>query len=313
MKYRHTPVLVNEVLENLSLKPECIIVDCNLGEGGHSTEIAKKLKPLKGKLIGIERDEKIFNKAKENLKGFREIVTLINDNFINLKKVLADLNINKVDNVLFDLGISTYHYFDDNRGFSFLNDQPLDMRLDKNCEYSASEILNTFDEKKIAEILIKYGEERFAKRIAGKIVRFRQEKEILTTGTLVQIVDQAIPDKFKPKKISPATKTFQALRIFINNELDNVENVLPETMDILNKGGRLLVITFHSLEDRIVKHFIRDNSRKCTCPPQLPVCVCGRNPVLKNLTGRAIVPTEQEIKNNNASRSAKLRVAEKQV
>ncbi len=298
-------------MSNLNFKPGCVVIDCNVGEGGHSYKIAQRLKPLNGKLIGFERDGKIFEKARENLKEFGNTVELYKENFTEIQSVLAQNGVKQADNVLFDLGISSFHYFDDNRGFSFRTCQPLDMRLDNSCKYSASEILNTFDEKKIAEIIRKYGEEKFAKRIAGKITRFRQKKEIKTTAELVEIIERAIPDKFKPKKISPATKTFQALRIYINSELYNLESVLPVATKLLKKGGRLLVITFHSLEDRIVKHFIREKAKVCKCPPELPVCVCGQNPVLKDLTRRAIVPTEQEIFENKPSRSAKLRVAEK--
>lgn len=312
MKYRHTPVLVNEVLENIPFRPGIRILDCNLGEGGHSSLIAKEIiKSGGGTLIGLERDEKIFKKAEKNLREYSDIIKIVNENFVNLDKVLNKLSIFEIDVILFDLGISSFHYFDDDRGFSFMDEQKLDMRLDKTCEYSASDILNSFEERKIAEIIKEYGEERFAKRIARNVIKVRQDETILKTEQLVEIVKMSIPRKFWPKHISPATKTFQALRIYVNSELENLKNVLPKAFEILNKGGRLLVISFHSLEDRIVKRFMNEMSKKCVCPPEIPVCVCDNKPKLKVLSKRAISPTDEEIQRNKASRSAKLRVAEK--
>ncbi len=314
MKYRHTPVLVNEVMGHIPFRKNITILDCNLGEGGHSLRIASEIQSQGGgMLIGIERDKQIFLRAKRNLKDFSHIVTLVNNNFTNLSEVLQGISVEAVDVILFDLGISSYHYFDDGRGFSFMTDQPLDMRLDDTCPISANEILNTFEEQKIAEILSVYGEERFARNIARNVVKNRNIKPFETTFELVETVKSSVPRKFWPKNISPATKTFQALRIYVNSELENLKNVLPVAVEKLKKGGRLIVISFHSLEDRIVKQFMNEMSKECICPPQVPVCVCNHHAVLKVITRRAIVPTDEECETNKASRSAKMRVAEKLV
>jgi 16S rRNA (cytosine1402-N4)-methyltransferase len=312
LTYRHASVLVEEVLSHISFGPDRVVVDCNLGEGGHSAKIAEVLEKYIGtRLIGLERDKKILEVAKKNLSVFGSLPVLVNSNFVDLKKVLSGLSIDKVDAILFDLGISAYHYFDDDRGFSFMKDEPLDMRLDDACAYSASDIINNFDEKKLADIFYTLGEERFSRKIAYKIVRQRAEEKIDTTMALVDVIKSAVPRKFWPKNISVATKVFQALRIYVNSELDNLVNVLPDALSSLKVGGRLLVITFHSLEDRIVKQFFRNKSRGCICPKEVPVCVCNNKPSLKIITKNAIMPTILEVENNKASRSAKLRVAEK--
>ena len=312
MKYRHTPIFVEEVLKQIPFQDDIILVDCNLGEGGHSKEIAAKLQKKKRvRLIGIERDLRIMSRARENLAEFSDFITLVNDNFINLKSILETHNVKETDAILFDLGISMFHYFDDCRGFSFMKDEPLDMRLDDNCSLSAKDVLNTFSEKEISEILKYYGEERNSKQIARNIIRYRTKKSIETTYELVEIVKSSVPRKFWPKKVSPATKTFQALRIYVNSELDNLKKVLPVATDCLKKGGKIIVITFHSLEDRIVKHYFMEMARGCICPPEVPICVCNNKPVLKIITKNAINPSEEEIKNNSSARSAKLRIAEK--
>lgn len=312
MKYRHTPVLVNEIMGRIPFRKDITVLDCNLGEGGHSLKIAGEMrKHGGGRLIGIERDKQIFLRAKRNLADFSDIVTLVNDNFTNLSEVLNRISVEAVDVILFDLGISSYHYFDDDRGFSFMTDQPLDMRLDETCSISANEILNTFEERKIAEILNVYGEERFGRNIARSVVKSRKIKPFETTFELVETVKSSVPRKFWPKNISPATKTFQALRIYVNSELDNLRGVLPVAVEKLRKGGQLIVISFHSLEDRIVKQFMNEMGKDCICPPQVPVCVCDNHAILKVITRRAIVPTDEELENNKASRSAKMRIAEK--
>ncbi len=306
----HTPVMLNEVLYYLDIKEDDIVVDCTLGEGGHSFEILKRLK--NGKLIGIEKDEEILKKAKERLEPFKDRFIPVRANFSDIKDIVSSIIEDKgVNKILFDLGISMFHIKESKRGFSFLKDEPLDMRLDPSNSLSASDVINTFDEKKLSAIIWAYGEERFASRIARFIVQERKNNPITTTLQLSDIIKRAIPRKFWPKKIHPATRTFQAIRIFVNDEIDILENALKDAIELLKPEGRICVITFHSLEDRIVKSVFNDSAKGCICPPGFPVCICGRKKKIKILTRKPIMSGEKEKEENPSARSAKLRCAEK--
>jgi len=304
----HKPIMVEKVLEYLDIHEGDIVVDCTLGEGGHSSFFIEKIN-IGGKVIGIEQDETILNISKERFRDYGNKFIPIKGNFYDIKRIINDTVGRKVDKIFFDLGISMYHYEKSGRGFSFSRDEPLDMRLDLSNPLSAGEIINRYDKKKLSKIIWAYGEERFANRIADFIVRERKNHPITTSIQLADIVKRAIPRKFWPKKIHPATRTFQAIRYYVNDEIDILEKSLRDAVDILEKWGRICVISFNSLEDRIVKSVFRELSRGCTCPPDFPVCVCGCKKLLKVVVKKPIIPDEKEISNNPSSRSAKMRCA----
>ena len=302
----HKPVLLKETIDALNLKNDSVVVDATFGGGGHSQEILKII--TNGKLIGIDADQRAIESfEKENGQDAR--IILVNDNFSNLEDILESLKIEKVDAILADLGWSSDQLI--GKGMSFMQDERLDMRLDETQEITAEKVVNDYSEEDLRKIIQDYGEERFAKSVARKIVAKREEKKIETTGELAEIITMAMPDKYKHGRIHPATRTFQAIRIEVNHELDNLEKFLPAAVAGLKSGGRLAVIAFHSLEDRIVKKIFRENARGCICPPDFPQCVCDQVPIVKVITKKPIVAEEAEILDNPRARSAKLRVAEK--
>jgi len=305
----HNPVMVEKVLSCLCIKSDDIIVDCTLGEGGHASHFLPVLH--EGYLIGIEQDAALLERAISRLKDYEERIVPARDNFSNLKSILKRIVKDGVDKIFFDLGISMFHIKESGRGFSFSREEPLDMRLDQSKPMRGIDVVNRFDEKKLAEIIWAYGEERFSNRIVHFIAQERQKKEITTSTQLADIIKRAIPRKHWPKNIHPATKTFQAIRIFVNDEIDILENALRDGIACLKPGGRICVISFHSLEDRIVKSVFKDLTKGCTCPPDFPVCVCGGKKIIKIITKKPLVPDEEEIRNNPASRSARLRCAYK--
>ncbi|MEK6544976.1 MAG: 16S rRNA (cytosine(1402)-N(4))-methyltransferase RsmH [Nitrospinota bacterium] len=306
----HIPVLLDEVINQLQCQQNRIYVDATLGDGGHAEEILKKSSPS-GILIGIDRDEDSIRFAEKRLYSYRERVFLFRENFRNIKNVINKIEIYNVDGVLFDLGVSTRQFMIAERGFSFSRDAPLDMRMDRSDNMVAEEIINDTSEEQLRDIIWKYGEERWAGRIARSIIREREKMPIKTTFQLAKIVFSAIPPAYRSKRIHPATKTFQSIRIAVNNEIEILKDTIRDAIDILNPGGRICVISYHSLEDRIVKNLFRELERGCICPPALPICVCGRKGIIKIVTKRHIAPSEDEIKKNPRARSAKLRGAEK--
>ena len=308
MEFKHYPVMLQECIEGLKIKKDGIYVDGTLGGAGHSKEIAKKLSD-KGKLIGIDRDEEALKAAKENLKKFQNII-YIHDNHDNIQEILKDLKIQKVDGILLDLGVSSYQLDEKNRGFSYLGENELDMRMDKTQELNAKIVINTYPEEKLANLIYEYGEERFSRQIAKNICEQRKQKEITTTKELVEIIEKTIP-KSKQKDGHPAKRTFQAIRIEVNNEIKPLYQTVKNCIECLNSEGRLCIITFHSLEDRAVKNAYIEASGKCTCPSDLPYCVCGAKKLGKIITKKPIIPTEKEREENSRSQSAKLRIFEK--
>ena len=309
MEARHISVLLEECIEALNIRPDGIYVDGTLGLGGHSAAIAERL--TTGLLIGIDRDETAIQRAGERLKPFGERVTLVHGNFRNTAAILDNLGISGVDGMLFDLGVSSPQLDEAGRGFSFMHDAPLDMRMDANDELNAWFIVNCWPEEKLKRILYDYGEERYAPRIAAAILRARAEKPIATTLELVEVIRSAMPAQALREKQHPAKRTFQAIRIAVNDELEAVRTLIETAPDKLNPGGRLAVISFHSLEDRIVKLGIRDREDGCTCPREFPVCTCGFVQTLRSVTRKPILPTPEELAANPRARSAKLRVAER--
>jgi 16S rRNA (cytosine1402-N4)-methyltransferase len=311
----HKPVLLKESIELLQLKPGMTVVDATLGGGGHSLEILRKIEP-RGKLIAIDEDCQAierFENIPGNLKLSRkkENVILINDNFSRLEKILERLKIGEIDAVVADLGVSSDQLSDKGKGFSFLSDGPLDMRMNPEGELTAGAVVNNYSEKDLASIFWKFSEERYARRIAKEIANQRKIRPIRGTLELVGVISRAIPEKYKHQKLHFATRVFQALRIEINREIENLEKFLPQAVDVLKPGGRIAVISFHSGEDRIVKNFFRENARGCICPVNFPVCRCRGTGSLKIITKKPTVPTEKEIRENPRARSAKMRVAEK--
>lgn len=309
IEFNHVSVLLNESIENLNIKPDGIYVDGTMGGAGHSLEIAKKLSK-KGMLIGIDRDEEALEVAKERLKEFSN-VKYVHDNHDNIYKIIKDLELNGVDGILLDLGVSSYQIDEKTRGFTYMDDGPLDMRMDKSQELTAEYIVNNYKEKELARIIFEYGEEKFSKKIARNICECRKNKKIETTAELVKIIERSIPGKFREKNSHPAKRTFQAIRIEVNNEIEPLYNTIKNSINALNSKGRLCVITFHSLEDRMVKKAYIDAEGKCTCPKDLPYCVCENKSLGKIITKKPILPTEKEMQENSRSRSAKLRVFEK--
>ena len=309
MEFKHKPVMLSECIEGLNIKPDGIYVDGTLGGAGHSKEIAKRLSK-DGLLIGIDRDDDALKAAKENLKEFQN-VKFVKDNHDNIKQILEDLEIEKVDGILLDLGVSSYQLDERNRGFSYLGENELDMRMDKTQELTAQKVVNTYSEEKLANIIYEYGEERFSRQIAKNICEERKQKEIVTTKQLVEIIEKSIP-RSKQNDGHPAKRTFQAIRIEVNDEIKPLYNTIKNCIDCLNDNGRLCVITFHSLEDRAVKNAMNDAKGKCTCPSDLPYCVCGAKSLGKIITRKPIVATEEELEQNSRSKSAKLRIFERE-
>ena len=309
MEFNHVSVLLNECLEGLNIKENGIYVDGTLGGAGHSSEILKRLSK-EGRLIGIDQDTDALKAAKERLKDYSN-VTFVHSNFSNIENVLNNLNIDGVDGILMDLGVSSYQLDEGERGYSYMKDAPLDMRMNRENDFSAYNVVNEYSEEDLYRIIRDYGEEKFAKRIASFIVENRQEKNIETTLELVEIIKNAIPAKARREGPHPAKRTFQAIRIEVNSELSILNKTIEDGVEKLNKGGRMAIITFHSLEDRIVKNKFRDLAVSCRCPKEFPVCVCGEKAKVKIISRKAIEPTKEEVEINPRSRSAKLRVIEK--
>lgn len=307
MEFKHVSVLLEECLEALAIKPDGTYVDCTLGGAGHSMEILKRLD--KGRLIGIDQDMDALNNAKRKLEGFGN-VSLVHSNFENIKEILIENASGGVDGILMDLGVSSYQLDNSERGFSYMQDAPLDMRMNRDEVLSAYEVVNTYREEEIYRIIRDYGEEKFAKRVASFIVKAREEKKIETTLELVDIIKAAIPAKARREGPHPAKRTFQAIRIEVNRELSILRQTIFDGTESLKSGGRMAIITFHSLEDRIVKHAYKELLEPCTCPRNMP-CICGRKPKVIIITKKPIEPGAQEIEMNPRSRSAKLRVIEK--
>lgn len=310
MEFHHVSVLLDECIENLNIKPDGVYVDCTMGGAGHSKEIVKKLSN-KGLFIGFDQDKNAIKTAKERLSEYSDRVKFVHSNFENIKDELEKIGVYKIDGVLADLGVSSHQLDEADRGFSYMQDAPLDMRMDVRCEFSACDVVNGYTEEELAKIIKDYGEENWAKRIAKFIVEERKEKKIETTKELVDIIKKAIPKKARIDGPHPAKRTFQAIRIEVNNELGVITKMIEDASSIMNKGGRICIITFHSLEDRIVKNAFKELSLDCICPPHLPMCQCDKKSEVKIITRKPIIPTDEEIEVNPRSRSAKLRVAEK--
>ena len=308
-EFHHVSVLLQECLEGLNIRPEGIYVDGTLGGAGHSSRIAQRL--TTGRLIGIDRDPVALAAAGERLKPWKDRVTLVHSNFCEIKQVLSDLQIPGVDGILLDLGVSSPQLDDGQRGFSYMADAPLDMRMNGEDVLTAREVVNTWPQEELKRILYTYGEERYAPQIASAICRHREEAPIETTLELVDIIRSAMPAAALREKQHPAKRSFQAIRIAVNDELGSVEKVMADAIPLLNPGGRLAVITFHSLEDRIVKNAMAEAAKGCTCPPNFPVCVCGKKPQVKLISRKPIVSGAAELAENPRARSAKLRVCEK--
>ena len=308
MEFKHKPVMLEQCINGLNIKRDGIYVDGTLGGAGHSKEILKRLSN-KGLLIGIDRDEDALNAAKENLKEFQNVI-YVHNNHDNIKEILEELKIDNVDGILLDLGVSSYQLDERNRGFSYLGENELDMRMDKSQKLTAKEVVNEYKEEDLANVIYEYGEERFSRQIAKNICKQRKEKEIKTTKELVDIIEKSIPKKFQNDG-HPAKRTFQAIRIEVNNEIKPLYNTVLNSIDCLKPGGRLVIITFHSLEDRAVKNAYIEAKGKCTCPKDLPYCVCGAKSLGEIITKKPIIATDEEIEENSRSKSAKLRIFER--
>ena len=309
MEFQHRSVLLDECIDALSIRPDGIYLDGTLGGAGHSLEICRRL--TTGRLIGVDRDEVALRAAVERLKPFADRVTTVHSNFCEINTILDGLGLDGVDGMLFDLGVSSPQLDDASRGFSYMADAPLDMRMDRGEALTASTVVNEWPQEELRRILYEYGEERYAPQIAAAIVRRRQQRPIETTLELVDVIRSAMPPQALREKQHPAKRSFQAIRIAVNDELASVSRLMHDAIDRLNPGGRLAVITFHSLEDRIVKNAMQAAAKGCTCPPEFPVCICGKKPKVRVLTRKPIVSGAQELAENPRARSAKLRVAEK--
>ena len=309
MEFSHKSVLLWECIDALNIRPNGIYLDGTLGGGGHSLEICRHL--TTGRLIGVDRDEAALEAARKRLSRHARKVTLVHDNFENIALILDSLNLDKIDGMLFDLGVSSPQLDDGSRGFSYMTDAPLDMRMDRGSSLTAYDIVNNYPKDELRRILYEYGEERYAPQIAAAIERVRSDRPIETTLELVDIIKSAMPERALREKRHPAKRSFQAIRIAVNDELGAVSRMMRASIDHLNPGGRLCVITFHSLEDRIVKNAMAEAAKGCTCPPSFPVCVCGRTPKVQVLTKKPIIATMEEVRENPRARSAKLRVAVK--
>ena len=310
MEFSHIPVMPDECIEGLDIKADGIYVDGTLGGAGHSRLIAERLGP-EGMLIGIDRDEDAIAASRERLADAKCQVKLVKSEFRNIKQILRDLEIPEIDGALLDLGVSSFQLDEPERGFSYMQDAPLDMRMDRESSFSAYDVVNGYEEKELAKVIKEYGEERWAARIASFIAKARKEKPLETTGELVDEIKKAIPASARRDGPHPAKRTFQAIRIEVNDELDTLAGALEDFIDVLGKGGRLCVITFHSLEDRIAKETFNRRLNPCTCPPEFPVCVCGKKADIKKITKKPLRPTDEEVEENPRSRSAKVRIIEK--
>ncbi len=308
--FSHIPVLLNETVEGLRIRPDGIYLDGTVGGGGHSEEIAKRLSD-KGRLVCLDQDSEAIEAAGKRLEPYSDRVFIMKSNFADIRKAAGELKITGFDGILIDIGVSSHQLDTAERGFSYMKDAPLDMRMDKDAPLSARDVVNTYSESELARIIKDYGEERFAKNIARRICAEREQNPIETTLQLAQIIRKAIPAKYREDHTNPAMRTFQAVRIEVNDELSILERALEEMIDLLNEGGRLAVITFHSLEDRIVKNAFRTAENPCTCPPQFPVCVCGKKSKGRVITKKPVTPKEEEIEDNIRAHSAKLRIFER--
>lgn len=309
MEFKHKSVLLNETIDGLNIKPDGIYVDGTLGGGGHAYEVCRRLGE-KGSIVGIDQDAAAIEAAGARLKDFGEKVTIVRSNYCDMKSKLHELGIDKVDGIVLDLGVSSYQLDTAERGFSYREDAPLDMRMDTRQKMTARDIVNDYTEADLYRVIRDYGEDKFAKNIAKHIVQARAVKPVETTAELSEIIRASIPMKFQKKSGHPAKRTFQAIRIELNRELDVLRDSLDDMIDLLNPGGRLCIITFHSLEDRIVKSAFRKNENPCTCPPDFPVCVCGKKSKGSIITKKPILPSEEELEYNSRSKSAKLRIFE---
>ena len=309
MEFKHKSVLLNETIDGLNIKPDGIYVDGTLGGGGHAYEVCRRLGE-KGSIVGIDQDAAAIEAASARLKDFGEKVTIVRSNYCDMKSKLHELGIDKVDGIVLDLGVSSYQLDTAERGFSYREDAPLDMRMDTRQKMTARDIVNEYTEADLYRVIRDYGEDKFAKNIAKHIVQARAMKPVETTAELSEIIRASIPMKFQKKSGHPAKRTFQAIRIELNRELDVLRDSLDDMIDLLNPGGRLCIITFHSLEDRIVKSAFRKNENPCTCPPDFPVCVCGKKSKGSIITKKPILPSEEELEYNSRSKSAKLRIFE---
>ena len=310
MDFKHVSVLLDETITGLNIKPDGIYVDGTLGGGGHAYEILKKLSS-KGRLIGIDQDGEALQAAGERLKEFEDKVTLVRDNYCEIERVLQDLNIEKVDGIVLDIGVSSYQLDNLERGFSYKSDAPLDMRMDTRQVLTAADVVNTYSENELFKIIKDYGEDKFAKNIAKHIVLARKDKPFETTKELSEVIKRAIPMKVQAKGGHPAKKTFQAIRIEVNRELTVLKESIDKMIKHLNPEGRICIITFHSLEDRIVKMKFREIENPCTCPPDFPVCVCGKESKGRVVTRKPIIPSDEEIEVNKRAKSSKLRIFER--
>ena len=309
MEFKHKSVLLNETIDGLNIKPDGIYVDGTLGGGGHAYEVCRRLGE-KGSIVGIDQDAAAIEAASARLKDFGEKVTIVRSNYCDMKSKLHELGIDKVDGIVLDLGVSSYQLDTAERGFSYREDAPLDMRMDTRQKMTARDIVNDYTEADLYRVIRDYGEDKFAKNIAKHIVQARAVKPVETTAELSEIIRASIPMELQKKSGHPAKRTFQAIRIELNRELDVLRDSLDDMIDLLNPGGRLCIITFHSLEDRIVKSAFRKNENPCTCPPDFPVCVCGKKSKGSIITKKPILPSEEELEYNSRSKSAKLRIFE---
>lgn len=308
MEFHHISVLLNECIDNLNIRPDGIYVDGTMGGGGHSLEIAKRL--TTGRLICIDQDPNAHEAAGKRLAEYKDRITFVRDNFGNIANILDSLGIEKIDGMLLDIGVSSHQLDEAERGFSYQQDAPLDMRMNPDRPFSAYDVVNGYDEDELDRVIFTYGEERWARRIAQFIVKEREAKPIETTGELVDIIKKAVPKGARKDGPHPAKRTFQAIRIEVNGELEVLQRAIDDVAARLAGGGRLCIITFHSLEDRIVKEAFRKQENPCICPPQFPVCVCGKKPLGRVITRKPILPSKEELEENPRSRSAKLRVLE---
>lgn len=308
MEFHHISVLLNECIDNLNITPDGIYVDGTMGGGGHSLEIAKRL--TTGRLICIDQDPNAHEAAGKRLAEYKDRITFVRDNFGNIANILDSLGIEKIDGMLLDIGVSSHQLDEAERGFSYQQDAPLDMRMNPDRPFSAYDVVNGYDEDELDRVIFTYGEERWARRIAQFIVKEREAKPIETTGELVDIIKKAVPKGARKDGLHPAKRTFQAIRIEVNGELEVLQRAIDDVAARLAVGGRLCIITFHSLEDRIVKEAFRKQENPCICPPQFPVCVCGKKPLGRVITRKPILPSKEELEENPRSRSAKLRVLE---
>ena len=310
MEFNHVSVLLKETIDGLNIKPDGIYVDGTLGGGGHSLEIAKRLSK-NGHLYGIDRDTDAIEAAGERLREYSDRFTAIHSNFYNAAEVLKNIGVQKIDGFILDLGVSSHQLDEADRGFSYMQDAPLDMRMDRGAPYTAWNVVNEKSEKELNDIIFNYGEEKWAKRIAQFIVAEREKKPIDTTYELVEVIKKAVPKGARRDGPHPAKRTFQAIRIEVNGELAILDKTVDDMTEMLSEGGRMCIITFHSLEDRIIKNAMKRHENPCTCPPEFPVCVCGKVPDGKGITRKPILPSDEELEVNPRSRSAKLRIMEK--